>query len=180
MLGAIINYAIYGSMLFCFGILLYKLWDRVQSDKATAKIRSPEWLEQIEHDEETAPPTFSQQEIYTFSQRYISVIRSVFASPTPSKLQQLNGLLAASQNLSDQLWKDMSVRLTQAHLSYPLEYAALIETVASCSNNPIQQYAAYRLATSFPDGANKFSHLAKSIAASPLTQAAMARARKLA
>ena len=154
------------------GLLLYKLWDRIQSDKATAKIYAADWLEPIPFDCDI-DRDFDTQQLFTFSKQYISALRAVFAEPTPKKLTTLNKLLASPHNLHDQLWQDMSIRLAQAYISYPVEYSALLETISGVSENPIQQYAAYRLATSFPDNPDGLARLANGIAASPLTKTAM-------
>ena len=167
-----LGYVVYGGMAFSLGLLLYKLWDRAESGKATVIIRIPTWLEPIATNE-TISTKFSTQDLYTFSKQYITTLRAVFADPSPAKLKRMSAILAAPQNLHEQLWSDMSLRLAEAYASYPLEYVALLETVAHCSENVTQQYAAYRLASCLPARSDKLVRLADSLARSQFVTSAM-------
>jgi len=156
-------YLVFGGTAFGIGLLAYRLWDRGETNLRTEVISDPDWLFKKARQE---PNT--NQSLYEFSVQYIAVLKGVFAAPSASKLERLSKLFAAPQNSDDQLWKDMSLRLDEAYNSYSLEYVALIETIATHSQNPSQLYAAHRLATCIGGSSRKLISLGKAIAQNPI------------
>lgn len=160
------------------GFLLYKLWDRGQSNKTLDAFQDYDWLaEPI--DKRQKQEELSAQEIYDFSGQYLTVLKGAFASPTPAKFQQLSETLSAPHNLHDQLWRDMAVRLSATYDSYKIEYVALIDFLAKNAEDPVQLYAGLRLAIGFPEASSKLKRLAKKIQNSSKVKPALLAAAKL-
>jgi hypothetical protein len=93
-----LDYAIFAAL----GFLVYKLWDRGQSNQVTELIRNPDWLTSGGKKPQPSEAATAQQ-LYDFSGQYIDTLKGVLAAPTPPKLARLSEVLASPYNLHDQL-----------------------------------------------------------------------------
>ncbi|MFC4349400.1 hypothetical protein ACFO5Q_16225 [Kordiimonas lipolytica] len=165
-MGELIYYVAFGAIAFALGYLVFWLWDRKQSAPIIAAIQNGRWLTPVE-EEGDAPEPLSPQASFDYAASYASALRGAFASATPAKLERLNALLASHHNLENQLWRDMPMRLREVFKSYGKEYFALLEAVADHSANPVQLYAAFRLATCLPEAPQHVRELGFEIGSNP-------------
>jgi len=148
----ILDYFIFGTVAIVFGYLLFKLWDRLESKKSTRVIKDPSWLEPEDGTAAKTPaeaPTktsFGHQEIYNFSDTFIGTLKGALAAPSPARLRRLRTVLAAPQTQDARLWQDMNMRLAQTAASYPIEFLALVETLARHTDEGPLRGAAQHLA----------------------------------
>ncbi|MCJ9430709.1 hypothetical protein [Kordiimonas marina] len=132
----ILDYFIFGTVAIVFGYLLFKLWDRLESKKSTRVIKDPTWLAPEDGTPAEAragaeaKTSFDHQEIYNFSDAFIGTLKGALAAPSSARLRRLRTVLAAPQTQDARLWQDMSMRLSQTAASYPVEFLALVETLA--------------------------------------------------
>jgi hypothetical protein len=138
-----------------------------------AALRDPAWITPVE--EADTPEPLTAQTSFDFAASYAATLKGALASPTPAKLERLNALLASPHNLEDLLWRDMPMRLREAFRSYGREYTALLETVAEHSKNPVQLYAAFRLAICLPDAPQKVRDLGMKLGENPAAKKARGR-----
>ncbi|SDE04025.1 hypothetical protein [Kordiimonas lacus] len=169
-----LGYVVYGLIAFALGWLLFWIWDRKQSSPIMAALRDPAWITPVE--EADTPEPLTAQASFDYAASYAATLKGALAAPTPAKLDRLNILLASPRNLEDQLWRDMPMRLREAFRNYGREYSALLETVADHSENPVQRYAAYRLAICLPDAPQDIRDLGLALAIDPAVKSVKRRA----